>query len=161
MNEEFYTFIDAFGKKIGEEVAKPFAEIAKRQDELMTMLAGTALGKVFSDEAAFNLLVERVLGEISQSQINRLAAEAFKTLPFCAKDMLTLEEAAQYMNVSKAQMYILVQKQEIPFYKPGGKKIYFLRVDLDEYLKRIRTSTKEEKKDAATSHCLRNKMPQK
>lgn len=168
MNKEFCTPIDALGMKIGEVVAKPLAEVAKslsesakRQDELMTMLAGTVLDKVFIDETAFNLLVERVLGSIGQKHINKLAAETFKTLPFCAKDMLTVPEAAQYMNVSKAQIYKLMNDGKLPVYKPNGKISYFKRVDLDEYLKCTRTSTKEEINDAATSHCLRNKMPQK
>jgi excisionase family DNA binding protein len=47
---------------------------------------------------------------------------------------LTLEEAAHYLDVSKSEMYRLTSKSVLPHSKPGGKKIFFRKADLDAYL---------------------------
>jgi len=57
---------------------------------------------------------------------------------------LTLEEAAKYLNISKSRLYTLTSRAEIPFYKPTGKRCYFLKSDLDAFLLRNRVRTREE-----------------
>lgn len=47
------------------------------------------------------------------------------------KEFLTLDEAAEYLSLSKSAVYKMTSKKEIPFYNPGGKKIYFKREDLN------------------------------
>lgn len=60
------------------------------------------------------------------------------------KEMLNLEEACVYTGLSKSWMYQLCHKRIIPFYKPGRKKSYFKRDDLDMFLQRNRQETIEE-----------------
>ncbi len=55
-----------------------------------------------------------------------------------AKTMLTLEEAAKHMGVSKSNLYQLIHRRAIPFYKPNGKMVYFNRLELDKWLQRNR-----------------------
>lgn len=55
-----------------------------------------------------------------------------------AKKMLTLEEAAKHMGVSKSNLYQLIHRRAIPFYKPNGKMVYFNRLELDKWLQRNR-----------------------
>ena len=50
------------------------------------------------------------------------------------KEIMSLSEAAMYMNISKSFLYKLTWKREIPFYKPGAKIIFFKRSDLDEWM---------------------------
>jgi excisionase family DNA binding protein len=50
------------------------------------------------------------------------------------KEFLTLDEAAEYLSLSKSAVYKMTSKKEIPFYNPGGKKIYFKRVELDSWI---------------------------
>ena len=39
---------------------------------------------------------------------------------------LSLEEACRYLNISKSHIYKLTSTNQLRFYQPGGKKIYFL-----------------------------------
>ena len=50
---------------------------------------------------------------------------------------LTLDEASQYLNISKSFLYKLTSTNRITHYKPNGKRIYFQKSDLDKWLMRI------------------------
>ena len=50
------------------------------------------------------------------------------------KEVLTLEETCLYLGQSKSSIYKLTSKREIPFYSPGGKKLYFRRTEIDEWI---------------------------
>jgi excisionase family DNA binding protein len=50
------------------------------------------------------------------------------------KEILTLEEAAQYLVLSKSCIYKMTSNKEIPHYIPRGKKIYFRRIELDRWI---------------------------
>jgi excisionase family DNA binding protein len=62
---------------------------------------------------------------------------------------LTIQEASRYTGLSSSFLYKLTSKNEISFYKPNGKKIYFLKRDLDRYILRVRIKSKEEQKKFA------------
>ncbi len=55
-----------------------------------------------------------------------------------AKKMLTLEEAAKHLGVSKNYLYQLIHRRAIPHYKPNGKMVYFNKLELDKWLQRNR-----------------------
>ena len=57
---------------------------------------------------------------------------------------LTLKEAAVYLKLCKSTLYKMTSSREIPFYKPGGKLILFLKEDLEEYLANNRFDAKKE-----------------
>lgn len=44
---------------------------------------------------------------------------------------LTIEEAAAYLGITKSTIYGLVFDKKIPYSKPFGKKLYFLKADID------------------------------
>ena len=50
------------------------------------------------------------------------------------KRVLTFNEALQYTGFSRSYMYKLTHWGRIPFYKPGGKLIYFDRNELEAWL---------------------------
>jgi len=50
------------------------------------------------------------------------------------KDILDTVEASKYLNISPSGVYRLTSKSILPFYKPNGKKIYFKRKELDEWM---------------------------
>lgn len=50
------------------------------------------------------------------------------------KEFLDLKEATSYLNLSKSALYKLTSQKVIPFYQPGGKKIFFRRKDLDQWI---------------------------
>lgn len=47
--------------------------------------------------------------------------------------LLRINEAAEFLKVSKSYLYKLTSLQLIPFYKPSGKLIYFKKQDLIEW----------------------------
>lgn len=51
-----------------------------------------------------------------------------------SKEVLTLEEAAEYLQLSKSCLYKMTSSKEISHYVPGGKKIYFRRTELDNWV---------------------------
>lgn len=51
------------------------------------------------------------------------------------KEMLTLDEAAEYIGSSKSLLYKMTASRGITHYKPNGRVIYIDRKDLDELLR--------------------------
>jgi len=46
----------------------------------------------------------------------------------------TFNDAAEYLGISKSYLYKLTSGGKIPYYKPFGKKIYFDKVMLDDWV---------------------------
>lgn len=67
------------------------------------------------------------------------------------KEVLTSDEAAKYMGVSKSYLYKLTMRREIPHYKPMGKMCYFNRLELEKWLQNNRVSTDAELSQQAQS----------
>ena len=74
---------------------------------------------------------------------------------FCKKEVLTSEEAARYMGISKSYLYKLTMGQKIPHFKPMGKMCYFNRQELEAWLQRNRVATDEEISQKANDYCMR------
>ena len=51
-----------------------------------------------------------------------------------SKEILSLDEAAQYLQLSKSCLYKMTSSKEVPYYVPGGKKIYFRRIELENWI---------------------------
>ncbi len=49
---------------------------------------------------------------------------------------LTLNEAAQYLDISKSYLYKLTCSNKIPCYRPQGKRLYFVKSELHTWLLR-------------------------
>ena len=90
---------------------------------------------------------EKILEEIAEQVTN-------KTL-FCTKEVLTTDETARYMGISKSYLYKLTMKGEIPHYKPMGKMCYFNRAELEQWLQQNRCATTDEIADAANRYCMK------
>ena len=70
-------------------------------------------------------------------------------------EILNVDEAAKYLSVTKSHIYKQTSQNEIPHYK-RGKKIYFKRSELYEWLTNNRITTKEEIDRMATEYILPN-----
>lgn len=47
----------------------------------------------------------------------------------------TFLEACRYLHFKPSYLYKLTAQKKIPFYKPAGKKIYFYRRELNEWIR--------------------------
>jgi excisionase family DNA binding protein len=50
------------------------------------------------------------------------------------KKVLNLKEAARYLDLSESAVYRLTSERRINFFKPEGKKIFFRREDLENWM---------------------------
>ena len=72
---------------------------------------------------------------------------------FATKEVLTSDEAARYMGVSKSYLYKLTMRREIPHFKPLGKMCYFNRREVEAWLQSNRVATATEISDEAQRYC--------
>ncbi|MBR6190410.1 MAG: helix-turn-helix domain-containing protein [Prevotella sp.] len=61
-----------------------------------------------------------------------------------AKEVLTLEEAAVFMGISRSTLYKMTHNNVIPFYRPNGKLIYFEKSELLAWMRKNRAISQEE-----------------
>ena len=66
-----------------------------------------------------------------------------------AKEVLTLEEAALFMGISKSSLYKMTHRHELPFFRPNVKLIYFEKAELLKWMRQNRSMSESETKEAA------------
>ena len=71
------------------------------------------------------------------------------------KEVLTTDEAASYMGVSKSYLYKLTMEKRIPHYKPMGKMCFFNRKEMEMWLQANRVATDEELSQDAQAYCIK------
>lgn len=71
------------------------------------------------------------------------------------KDVLNFNETCDYLELSQSHLYKLTSTSAIPHYKPNGKKIYFKRTEVDEWLLRNRSASSEEIETKATNYLIK------
>ena len=74
------------------------------------------------------------------------------------KTVLSFEETAVYTGLSKSHLYKLTSTGGIPCYKPTGKKLYFNKEELDEWLLRNKKLSQDEIDDKAEAHLMRRDL---
>ena len=72
------------------------------------------------------------------------------------EQLLTIQEAAEFLTLSVATMYSKVSKNEIPFMKQR-KRLYFSRTELLEYVKQGRSKSNAEIEQEAEMYLSNNK----
>ena len=73
------------------------------------------------------------------------------------KTVLNFNEACTFLDVSPSHLYKLTSTKSIPHFCPQGKKLYFKRTELDDWLQRNRQSSADEIDALATEYILKNK----
>ena len=110
-----------------------FLETLKRVEDVAVILTrmediNVVLGKITTIEA----FIDR-FGTL-EALIERF--ESVENQLYYLKDMLNIDEAAKYLNISKGHMYRLTSNRDISYTKPNGKNIFFERKELDEWKRR-------------------------
>lgn len=73
------------------------------------------------------------------------------------EEMLTVEQAAKFLDLSVSRIYKMSHHREIPVYKPSGKKSYFKRQDLLDYKLRNRVASTVEIEQETTDYVLQRR----
>lgn len=74
-----------------------------------------------------------------------------------SKKVLTFDEAASYMGMSKSCLYKMTSQKIVPHYKPNGKMIFFDREELETYLLSVRVKPQTEIDEAASTYIVTGK----
>lgn len=69
------------------------------------------------------------------------------------KMILTIEDVAEMLGVSKSYVYKLTSAKALPHYKPNGKCVYFKSEEIESWVFRNRVSTDEELEQKAIAYC--------
>jgi len=77
------------------------------------------------------------------------------------RDVLNITDAVKYMDISYSHLYKLTSRNIIPYYKPGGKKIYFNRKELDTWLLSNRSSSNDEIEQEAADYLMTKRRKHK
>ena len=63
----------------------------------------------------------------------------------CTKEVLTTDEAAMYLGVTKSCLYKWTMSRQIPHYKsPTGKMCFFNRKEIEAWMQSCKVATNEE-----------------
>jgi excisionase family DNA binding protein len=102
-------------------------------------------------EITYNSLPEAVthLSERLEN-IERLLTEQ-KEHPKGQDDLLTIDQAAEFLTLTKPTLYSKVSRRELPYMK-RGKRLYFSKDELMAYLKEGRQGTTSELQQEAGSY---------
>lgn len=92
---------------------------------------------------------------MTKEEIKQTAGELADKIIFTTKEVLTSDEAARYMGISKSYLYKLTMRREIPHFKPMGKVCYFNRKELEGFLQGNRVVTAAEINSQAQSYCMK------
>lgn len=71
------------------------------------------------------------------------------------KEVMTLAQACDYLGVSRSYIYKLTCSKRIPHYCPTGKKIYFRRSELDNWLLQKRQASLMEIEKMASDYLIK------
>lgn len=73
--------------------------------------------------------------------------------------MLTIDEAAKYLSISKHTVYKMTAEHQVRFYKPSGKRIYFDVEDLNEWMKSRMVKSNADTNIEATNYVMFGNRP--
>lgn len=75
-----------------------------------------------------------------------------------AKNVLTLDDVALLTGLSKSWLYKATCHNEIPYYKPNGKMLYFDRKEIEDWMRQGRVKTDAELEQEAANYVVNAKM---
>lgn len=82
-------------------------------------------------------------------QLNRIE----EILKIQNAEPLNFQQACNYLGFKKSYLYKLTCMKLIPYYRPNGKKIYFLKSELNTWLLKNRINTNDELETDAEQYC--------
>lgn len=89
-------------------------------------------------------------------QIQNLLQELLSLPKDSQDEFLDVEETAKFLGLSKNTLYVKVSRREVPSIR-RGKRLYFSKSDLIDYLNEGKRKTKDQLKDISNNY-LKNKL---
>lgn len=92
--------------------------------------------------------------EFIQNELKEIK-ELLKKQTIQQKEILTIEEASGFLGLSVSRLYKMTSNKEIPHYKPGGKKIYLNRKELEQWILSSRVASSNDLEDELEDYLSR------
>ena len=86
-----------------------------------------------------------------------MRVEELEQMLFLTKNVLSFDEASEFLNLSKSYLYKLTSGNLIPHYKPQGKMLYFEKVELEAWLRQNPIKTQAQIEQEAQKYILSNR----
>lgn len=100
---------------------------------------------IIMERITFDQLPEMVALILEKlERIEMLIGSGDTTEHHLGKEMLTLDETASFMGVSRSTLYKMSHNRDLPVYKPTGGRLYFKKDDLIKYMQSNRVMSKQE-----------------
>lgn len=80
----------------------------------------------------------------SLAPIIEMIERKFDELKFMQKPFMTVDELSIYLGLSPQYIRKMTHNREIPYFKPNGKKLYFDKEEIDQWVFKSRVATNEE-----------------
>ena len=107
-------------------------------------------------ENLFEIIIQR-LDAIERLLIEIKTGKQIESVPvFYANELMNVQQVADYLTLSVQTIYGLVHKMEIPNFK-RGKRLYFKRTEIDDWICQSRRKTRVEIEQEATNYLLKNR----
>ncbi|KAA6342141.1 hypothetical protein EZS27_010096 [termite gut metagenome] len=88
-----------------------------------------------------------------ESNLENRVSKLEKSL-FIIKNILSFDEASEFLNLSKSYLYKLTSSGQIPHYKPQGKMLYFEKSELENWLRQNPVKTNQQIQQDAEIHLM-------
>ncbi len=102
---------------------KRIRNIVSRVEGIKSLLESNSLEQ-FQQEV---LKVENYLKRFGSLAELLSHLEKLENMAYAAKESLSIDEVATYLNISKSSVYKITSSKELAVYKPNGKNIFILR----------------------------------
>lgn len=73
--------------------------------------------------------------KMTEEEMKKIVELVSDNMLFCTKEVLTITEVMRYTGLSRNQLYKLMHKYQLPYYKPMGI-CYFNRKELEQWMQR-------------------------
>lgn len=108
-------------------------------------------------ENPFEVLIDKLANiEKRLNSIERKLGDNFNENGY--KEVMNLNQLCDYLELSKSHIYKLTSTQEIPHYKRGGKKLYFNKYEIDNWLLQNKIDTIDEIDKMAATYLMNSKF---
>lgn len=101
------------------------------------------------------VLLARLLNQLGEME-ERI--QSLEKLYICQKDVLNIDEATEYLNISRSWLYKLTSTHQIPFYKPNGRFLYFERAELDKWIRSALVRSENQLNDQVNTYTMSNPL---
>lgn len=104
-----------------------------------------------------NMLFEELIKKISERVSENVLQSINTSIPIEEPSFLTIDEAAKLINLTKPTVYGLVHQNKIPYIKKG-KRLYFVKAELLDWINSGKQTTKSELEMKADAYLFNNPL---